>query len=108
MARGFAADGRGVDLTCSTSSCGNKEGHSPFFPKQRTIRGCAAIPRWFTTERKIMSSTAVKISGVGNEIAGKTKQAAGKAMGDSKLRVEGAAQEAKGDALGRFRGDLGA
>ena len=44
-----------------------------------------------------MSSTTDKISGVANEIAGKGKQAVGKAIDDKKLQAEGLAQEAKGD-----------
>jgi uncharacterized protein YjbJ (UPF0337 family) len=49
-------------------------------------------------EKHIMSSTTDKIEGVANEIAGKTKQAAGKSFGDHKLRADGVDQEAKGDA----------
>lgn len=44
-----------------------------------------------------MSSTTDKLSGVANEIAGKTKQAVAKSLGDDKLRAEGVNQEAKGD-----------
>jgi uncharacterized protein YjbJ (UPF0337 family) len=44
----------------------------------------------------IMSSIADKVKGTGNEIAGKAKQAVGKATDDDRLRAEGAGQEAKG------------
>lgn len=45
-----------------------------------------------------MSSTTDKIKGYGNEMAGKAKQAVGKAIDNVELQVEGAAQELKGDA----------
>ena len=43
-----------------------------------------------------MGSTGDKIKGSVNEAAGKTKQAAGKATGNDRMRAEGAGQEAKG------------
>jgi uncharacterized protein YjbJ (UPF0337 family) len=43
-----------------------------------------------------MSSTTDKMTGVGNQIAGKAKQAAGDLAGDAKLRQEGLAQERTG------------
>jgi uncharacterized protein YjbJ (UPF0337 family) len=43
-----------------------------------------------------MGSTSDKISGKMNEIAGKTKQAVGKATGDNEMRAKGAVQEGKG------------
>lgn len=36
--------------------------------------------------------------GVGNQVAGNTKEAAGKVTGDRKLEAEGRIQELKGDA----------
>ena len=45
-----------------------------------------------------MSSTTDKIKGKANEVAGSVKQSIGKAVGDDKLRVEGAMQRGKGDA----------
>lgn len=45
-----------------------------------------------------MSSTTDKIKGHTNEAIGKVKRAAGKALGDKDLEVEGDIQEAKGDA----------
>jgi len=36
--------------------------------------------------------------GVGNQVAGNTKEAAGKLTGDKKLEAEGRLQELKGDA----------
>jgi uncharacterized protein YjbJ (UPF0337 family) len=45
-----------------------------------------------------MGSTADKASGLANEAIGKAKQGIGKAVGSDDLRVEGAAQEIKGDA----------
>jgi uncharacterized protein YjbJ (UPF0337 family) len=45
-----------------------------------------------------MGSTADKITGPTNEAVGKAKQGAGRVVGSDKLQVEGAAQEAKGDA----------
>ena len=46
-----------------------------------------------------MGSTPDKITGLTNEAVGQAKQGAGRVVGSDKLRVEGAAQEAKGDAL---------
>jgi uncharacterized protein YjbJ (UPF0337 family) len=46
----------------------------------------------------IMGSTVDKIKGYTNEVSGKVKQGVAKAVGNDRLRVEGAAQEAKGDA----------
>jgi uncharacterized protein YjbJ (UPF0337 family) len=45
-----------------------------------------------------MSSTTDKIKGVANEAAGNFKQGVGKAVGNPKLQVEGAAQKVKGEA----------
>ena len=44
-----------------------------------------------------MGSTTDKIKGMGNEAAGKVKQAAGKAMDKPDLQAEGAMQERKGE-----------
>ena len=43
-----------------------------------------------------MGSTSDKVSGLGNQAAGNVKQAVGKAVGNDRLRAEGAAQETKG------------
>jgi uncharacterized protein YjbJ (UPF0337 family) len=43
-----------------------------------------------------MGSTADKIKGQANELAGKAKQGIGEATGSDKLQGEGAMQEAKG------------
>lgn len=43
-----------------------------------------------------MSSTSDKASGFANEVAGKTKQGIGDAVGSDKMHAEGTAQEAKG------------
>ncbi len=43
-----------------------------------------------------MSSTTDKIEGVGNQIAGRVKQAAGDIAGNPALRQEGLAQEGTG------------
>lgn len=43
-----------------------------------------------------MGSMSEKISGVGNQIAGKAKQAAGEVSGNDRLRAEGKGQEVKG------------
>ncbi|NPD14072.1 CsbD family protein [Xinfangfangia sp. D13-10-4-6] len=45
-----------------------------------------------------MSSTGDKIKGLTNEAVGNVKQAVGKAVGNDRLRAEGAAQELKGEA----------
>ena len=45
-----------------------------------------------------MSGTTDKISGIANEVAGKTKQGIGNVVGSDKLKAKGAAQELKGDA----------
>jgi uncharacterized protein YjbJ (UPF0337 family) len=45
-----------------------------------------------------MGSTSDKIKGYANEAAGKVKQGIGKAVGNDRLRAEGAAQEVKGEA----------
>ena len=45
-----------------------------------------------------MGSTADKVSGLANEVAGKAKQGVGSLVGSDKLKTEGAAQELKGDA----------
>ncbi|MBB4198943.1 uncharacterized protein YjbJ (UPF0337 family) [Rhodoblastus sphagnicola] len=42
-----------------------------------------------------MSSTVANVSGVGNEIVGKGKQAIGKATDNKKPHAEGVVQEAK-------------
>lgn len=44
-----------------------------------------------------MSSTTDKIKGTANQVIGEAKQGIGKAIGNDRLRVEGAAQETKGD-----------
>jgi uncharacterized protein YjbJ (UPF0337 family) len=51
-----------------------------------------------------MGSTADKVSGLANEVAGKAKQGVGSLVGSDKLKTEGAAQELKGDAQ-RATGD---
>lgn len=38
------------------------------------------------------------VKGVGNQVAGNAKEAAGKVSGDKKLQAEGRLQELKGDA----------
>ncbi|MFB2550899.1 CsbD family protein [Ensifer soli] len=43
-----------------------------------------------------MGSMSEKISGVGNQIAGKAKQAIGEATGNDRLNAEGKGQEVKG------------
>ncbi len=45
-----------------------------------------------------MSSATDKIKGKANEMAGKVKQGIGKAVGNDRMRAEGAFQESKGDA----------
>ena len=45
-----------------------------------------------------MTSTTDKIKGAANEAAGKLKQAAGKAIGNDRLRAKGMMQERKGGA----------
>jgi uncharacterized protein YjbJ (UPF0337 family) len=44
-----------------------------------------------------MTSNDDKVRGMANEAAGNEKQAAGKAMGDDKLRTEGVGQEINGE-----------
>lgn len=43
-----------------------------------------------------MGSTADKAKGLANQAAGSVKQGIGKAVGNDRLRAEGAAQETKG------------
>jgi uncharacterized protein YjbJ (UPF0337 family) len=43
-----------------------------------------------------MGSTSDKVSGLGNQAAGKVKEGVGKATGDAELETEGAAQNLKG------------
>lgn len=45
-----------------------------------------------------MSSITDKIKGAANEAIGAVKEAAGQALGDQKLEVEGSAQKLKGKA----------
>ena len=45
-----------------------------------------------------MSSTSDKIKGLANEAAGNLKQAAGKVVGNDRMRAEGIVQERKGEA----------
>jgi uncharacterized protein YjbJ (UPF0337 family) len=45
-----------------------------------------------------MSSTSDKIKGMANEAAGNLKQAAGKVVGNDRMRAEGIVQERKGEA----------
>ena len=42
------------------------------------------------------NSTTDKIKGAANEVAGKTRQAAGRALDDPEMETGGAAQEGKG------------
>jgi uncharacterized protein YjbJ (UPF0337 family) len=54
-----------------------------------------------------MGSTADRIKGAGNKIAGMVKQGIGDATDNPELEAEGMAQEAKGhgqDALGKAKG----
>jgi uncharacterized protein YjbJ (UPF0337 family) len=44
-----------------------------------------------------MSSTSDKMKGAANEAIGKAKQGIGHAVGNDKMKGEGAVQEAKGD-----------
>jgi uncharacterized protein YjbJ (UPF0337 family) len=44
-----------------------------------------------------MSSTTDKIKGAANETMGKVKQGVGSAVGNDRMRAEGAVQETKGD-----------
>ena len=56
-----------------------------------------------------MGSSTDKIKGYANEAAGKAKQGIGKAVGNDRLRADGAAQEAKGDVqktLGKAKGAI--
>ncbi len=51
-----------------------------------------------------------KAKGIGNEIAGNVKQAAGRASNDPNLEAKGAAQERKGEGqnlAGKVKGALG-
>lgn len=51
-----------------------------------------------------------KAKGLGNEIAGNIKQAAGKALDNPRLQSEGIAQERKGEAqrlVGKAKGVMG-
>ena len=53
-----------------------------------------------------MGSTSDKVKGLANEAAGNIKQGVGKVVGSDRLRVEGAAQELKGEsqvALGKAK-----
>jgi len=45
-----------------------------------------------------MGSTNDKIAGTANEAMGKVKQGIGNVVGSDKMKIEGAAQEMKGDA----------
>lgn len=45
-----------------------------------------------------MGSASDKIKGTANDAMGNVKQAVGKAVGNDRLRAEGAAQELKGEA----------
>ena len=57
-----------------------------------------------------MGELTDKAKGLGNEIAGNTKQAAGKATDNERLEAEGKAQKAKGtaqDVAGSVKGALG-
>jgi uncharacterized protein YjbJ (UPF0337 family) len=59
---------------------------------------CQARERRNTRRNSIMGSTTDKIKGMANEAVGNVKQAAGKAMDNDKMRVDGAVQERKGEA----------
>ncbi len=51
-----------------------------------------------------------KAKGIGNEIAGNAKQAAGSVSDDPELKAKGKAQETKGEvqqAVGKIKGKLG-
>ena len=51
-----------------------------------------------------------RAAGLGNELAGKAKQAAGDVTNNAKLKAEGVGQEAKGkaqQAVGKVKGALG-
>src|ERR1700736_3913916 len=50
-----------------------------------------------TTQESMMSSTTDKVKGATNEAVGKAKQGIGNAVGNDKMKVDGALQEAKGD-----------
>jgi|APFEC2959095136_1045048.scaffolds.fasta_scaffold00396_14 uncharacterized protein YjbJ (UPF0337 family) len=52
-----------------------------------------------------MGELTEKAKGVGNDLAGKTKSAVGKATDDPSLRVEGGAQQVKGSAQ-KVKGDV--
>jgi uncharacterized protein YjbJ (UPF0337 family) len=80
------------------------------------------LPAWFrfstgtdlagsdAKRRFAMGELTEKAKGVGNDIAGKTKEALGKATDNAKLQVEGEAQQAKGAAQkvkGSVEGALG-
>ena len=57
-----------------------------------------------------MGELTDKAKGLGNEIAGNIKQAAGKASGDERLQAEGMAQERKGEGQnlkGKVKGMIG-
>lgn len=57
-----------------------------------------------------MGELTDKAKGLGNEIAGNIKQAAGKATNNTRLEAEGLAQERKGEAQGlkgKVKGALG-
>lgn len=57
-----------------------------------------------------MGELTDKAKGIGNEIVGNIKQAAGKATDNAKLEAEGVAQEREGEAQqikGKVKGALG-
>jgi uncharacterized protein YjbJ (UPF0337 family) len=61
-------------------------------------------------EDQTMGELTDKAKGVGNDIAGKTKEALGKATDNDRLRVEGEAQQVKGAAqkiVGDVKGAAG-
>ena len=62
------------------------------------------------TRRSTMGELKDKAKGLGNEVAGNVKQAAGDATDDSSLKAKGKAQEKKGEvqqAVGKVKGALG-
>lgn len=61
-------------------------------------------------KEQIMGELKDKAKGLGNEIAGNIKQAAGRATNNPRLEAEGTAQERKGEAQGlkgKVEGALG-
>jgi len=85
--------------------------HGRAFPSGQRDRTCVVPRDWGMQQRERTTPVSTnRIKGAAKEVAGSLKEVAGKAGGNDRLRVKGAAEKAVGkaqNALGKAQDNLG-